>query len=50
MDRFSRRRIAVSLILVVVALPLCGCQSLLVTALYLFKGNVRRSRVCRVEG
>jgi hypothetical protein len=39
MDRFSRRRIAVSLILVVAALPLCGCQSLLVTALYLFKGN-----------
>ena len=40
MDRFSvRRRIAVALVLALAALPLCGCQSLLVTALYLFKGN-----------
>jgi hypothetical protein len=39
MDRFSRRRITVALILMAAALSLCGCQSLLVTALYLFKGN-----------
>ena len=39
MDRFRRRKIAASLILAAIALPLCGCQSLLVTALYLFKGN-----------
>jgi ABC-type uncharacterized transport system auxiliary subunit len=41
MDRPSvRQKIAVALVLAVAALPLVGCQSALVTAMYLFKGNV----------
>ena len=40
MDRPSvRHRIAIALVLAAAVLPLCGCQSLLVTALYLFKGD-----------
>ncbi len=40
MDRPSvRHRIAIALVMAVAALPLFGCTSMLVTAMYLFKGD-----------
>jgi hypothetical protein len=51
MDRFSvRQRIAAALVLMVAALALCGCQSVLVTALYLFKGNDVDAEFAELKG
>ncbi len=51
MDRFSvRHRIAVALVLAVAALPLFGCTKLLVTAMYLFKGNDVDAEFAELKG
>jgi ABC-type uncharacterized transport system auxiliary subunit len=51
MDRLSvRQQIAIALVLAVAALPLIGCQSAMVTAMYLIKGNVVDPEFAELKG